>query len=996
MSGRLSGSRERGFTLVELIITLTVLAVVCVALMGIMFGASRSKTATMNQLESIQAVRAGLDLMTRDMRSAGYGADLSYATPQSPIAYVDSMQVLINANLLPFPDNVSAHTPPLAYNPAGNPRPKPLDGTSYAPPIKYRTGAEVIRWTLDVNNDGVVDASDLAAPDGADAQHTPNPNDYVLVRQVYGDSTGNVAGANGGTTERVALVDKPGGSVPPMFTVYFKGSSTPWDWKNGPVPANQLANIVSIGVELTASSAHKNANGIYPTTTVRTQVATSRNVPGVGGTLYTIDGYVYNDKNKNRTKDAGEPGIANAYLLLGTNMSTRTDATGHYSFQVENGTYRLKQIAPTGYGVFTNPDSTILTVGPPRNFSFADTARTGGFANVFVFHDLDGDGYLDYGEGGMSGIKLSAATSGDVKYTDGSGKASLFLNVGAYTITMTPPESLFASTPNPVIGSILNGDTVSVTFGLRNTANGTVTGRVYRDVNKNGIYDAGESGIANVWVGLTKDGGATITGYATTDASGNYSITAPINDPPHTTPYMLYITPPSGYFATSSTAISPVWITDGGTVSGKDFGVFAFQLITLQAARVLSLATGDMVERDWPLNNTASRVQDLDLVLGSDANGTDQVSVWFNKYNSSTLFNPAPDYTRTVGGSVFALAVDTLDSGTSNLTGVRADVVAGTNYTDASKLNWYFWINQGSNGNEGYLPSTPKGHYTKDKNDVTAVLTGDLWGGSSAPDGVDVLLGCATRGAGTGSIELWSNNNAKNTEFAYQNIYPSDGQIPGNNLGEVNAMALADFDGDGKKDLVVVTKNVGSNNGQILFFRNMGRTASPVFLYQSSYVLAPDVPTSVAVADVDGDGYLDVVVGTQSGVTTGHLQYWRNTTPSIFDFKQIAQVDAPGLVASVVAVDLGGGSRKDVAVGYRTSSSGYGGGIRIYYTDMGTISGTGVDPTGGSVVNFVPTITTGNFNYGVYPATPFPPFLDDIAAGVKISDTTGALVVILR
>ena len=997
MSGWQSGSRfERGFTLVELMVTLTVLAVVCVALMGIMFGASRSKTATMNHLESIQAVRAGMDLMTRDMRSAGYGADLSYATPQSPIAYVDSMQLLLNANLQPYPDNVSAHTPPLAYNPTGAPRPKPLDGTSYAPPIKYRTGAEVIRWTLDVNNDGVVDASDLAAPDGADAQHTPNPNDYVLVRQVYGDSTGNVAGANGGTTERVALLDKPGSGVPPMFTVYFKGSSTPWDWKNGPVPANQLANIASIGVQLTASSAHKDANGTYPTTTVRTQVATSRNVPNVGGTLYTIDGYVYNDKNKNRTKDAGEPGIANAYLLLGTNMSTRTDATGHYSFQVENGTYRLKQIAPTGYGVFTNPDSTVLTVGPPRNFSFADTARTGGFANVFVFHDLDGDGYQDYGEPAESGIKLSAATSGDVKYSDGSGKASLFLNVGAYTITMTPPESLFASTPNPVIGSILNGDSVSVTFGLRNTINGTVTGHVYRDVNKNGIFDAGESGVANVWVGLTKDGGATITGYATTDASGNYSITAPINDPPHTTPYMLYITPPSGYFATSSTAISSVWITDGGTVGGKDFGIFAFQLITLQAARVLSLATGDMVERDWPLGQTALRAMDLDLVLGSDANGTDQISVWFNKYNASTLYNPAPDYTRSAMGSALAVAVDTLDSGTNNLTGVRADVVAGMTWN--AGINWCFWINQGSNGNEGYLPTSPtKARVTSSgHNDVTSVLTSDLWGSSSTPDGVDLVLGTAARGSGTGTFELWANNNNKSTDFNQREVYPNAGSLPGNNLGEVNAMALADFDGDGRKDLVIVTKTVGTNSGQLLFLKNMGRTASPVFLFQSASELAPDVPTSVAVADVDGDGYPDVVVGTQSGVTTGHLQYWRNTTPSTFDFKQTAQVDAPGIVASVVAVDLGGGSRKDIAVGYRTSSSGYGGGIRIYYTDMGTISGTGVDPTGGAVVNFVPTITSGNFNYGVYPTTPFPPFLDDIAAGVKISDSTGALVVILR
>ena len=66
---------SRGFTLVELLVTLVVLGVVMVALMAVLFGANRSRTATMNQLESIQAVRAGLDLMTRDLRSAGYGAE---------------------------------------------------------------------------------------------------------------------------------------------------------------------------------------------------------------------------------------------------------------------------------------------------------------------------------------------------------------------------------------------------------------------------------------------------------------------------------------------------------------------------------------------------------------------------------------------------------------------------------------------------------------------------------------------------------------------------------------------------------------------------------------------------------------------------------------------------------------------------------------------------------------------------------------------------------
>jgi uncharacterized protein (TIGR02599 family) len=78
---------SRGFTLVELLVTLVVLAVVMISLMAVMYGTTRSKTSTMNQLESVQAVRAGLDMLTRDLRSAGYGADIDYSPlPQPAIA----------------------------------------------------------------------------------------------------------------------------------------------------------------------------------------------------------------------------------------------------------------------------------------------------------------------------------------------------------------------------------------------------------------------------------------------------------------------------------------------------------------------------------------------------------------------------------------------------------------------------------------------------------------------------------------------------------------------------------------------------------------------------------------------------------------------------------------------------------------------------------------------------------------------------------------------
>ena len=56
----------------------------------------------------------------------------------------------------------------------------------------------------------------------------------------------------------------------------------------------------------------------------------------------------------------------------------------------------------------------------------------------------------------------------------------------------------------------------------------------------------------------------------------------------------------------------------------------------------------------------------------------------------------------------------------------------------------------------------------------------------------------------------------------------------------------------------------------------------------------------------------------------------------------------------------------------------------------------GSDPSGGSVTNMVPAATMGNYNYGVYPSKSAPPYLTDLATGVKITSSTGALVVYIR
>ena len=69
--------------------------------------------------------------------------------------------------------------------------------------------------------------------------------------------------------------------------------------------------------------------------------------------------------------------------------------------------------------------------------------------------------------------------------------------------------------------------------------------------------------------------------------------------------------------------------------------------------------------------------------------------------------------------------------------------------------------------------------------------------------------------------------------------------------------------------------------------------------------------------------------------------------------------------------------------------------MRIYYLDVGTIPPTGVDPSAGTLVNWVPAVNSNNFNYGTNPAA-IAPYLQDLAVGVKVSATTGAVVVFVR
>lgn len=980
-----------GFTLVEMMVTLVVFALVVatVAAIVVNFGRSRDKTAFRS--ETTQTARAAMDLIARDLRSAGYGADQDAATPQPAIAYVDSAEIILSQNQQPFPDTASAGPQvPQAYQPAGNPRPASLNGTAWEPPQKYATGAELIRWTLDVNNDGSVDASDLSAAQGFDAARTENPDDYVLVREVYGDMTGGVAGNNGGAQERVALVRKPGAGVPAIFTVYMKGSTTPWNWADGPVPADQLDNIQRVEVRVTAAAPRKDADGNFTQTTLSTQVNSMRSVPDFGIATYAVSGYVFDDLNQNGAMDGSDPGLAGVTVRLG-NYVGYTSATGYYSIRASNGTYTLRHSPPAGYGVFTNPDTFLVTVASAAvSRSFADTARQGGWVRMLAYEDEDGDQVHDADEPVLSGIRFTMMPGGEIAYTDLNGEARLFAQTGGFTCSATVPDSMAATTASSLSGTMTHGGSDGAAVGLQISANGFIRGQVFRDNNRNGVADGSEAGLSNVWVGATTDGGLTIQGYVYTDASGNYSITVPANDPPRTQPYTIFIVPPAGFFPTNSTMIGGLYVQANNALEGQNFGMASYQIITLNASRVLSLASRDLIEKDWNGNQTTKARKDVDLVLGADAGGTDNVSVWFNNYATTPLFNATASYSRLAPNSVLSMSLDTLDKNSPVL---RPDLVTGTKISAAG--NFFVWLNQGSSNNEGYFPtaySTGMNYRTNDGGDVQAVLTADVAGGAMP----EIIVGTKSPTVDRGTIEIWQNSDATTPSFSRIETYPSIGGIPGGKLGEVTSMALEDFDGDGRKDLVVGTKT-SDYSGEVHFLQGLGKLTTPRFLWRSSVVISSGYVTALGVVDVDADGQKDVVIGTRLTSAAGKLIWLRNKNSVVsWGFENRREVDAPGVVMSLSVADMGGGSVQDLIVGWRASETGYGGGVNVYYLDLYNLPSMGVDPSSGAILNMVPASTVANFNYGLNTTTPSSPYLSDFAVGVKASATTGAVVIFIR
>ncbi len=560
--------------------------------------------------------------------------------------------------------------------------------------------------------------------------------------------------------------------------------------------------------------------------------------------------------------------------------------------------------------------------------------------------------------------------------TDAHGQIETFVPAGTYSLSVTPLSGYSTTTTNPVTGTMTVGGTRTATFGQYKSVATTVTGYVFTDTDGSGTMNGIEAGRSGMTVSAYI-GTSTIYSTTRTDAAGKYTFSLPTPAAGSGTTYSIGCAMVAGCYPTTSLLHTGLVLT-GAPLAGYDFGFGTFSSSSFSGYPATAMVAVDLWENDGS-GTTPNTKGDQDLVYVATFFGFPYWVYTANNWTAGgTPFSSGTSNATSLSATPYSLYADTLRRGT---TARASDLVAGTTGSNNLEL----WARTGSSIPSGALRRLG----TADAGRVLAVRALDCSGGTQ----LDLIVGTRSS-SNRGTVEIWQGDDATSPNYSKQETYPSAAGMSGT-MGEAQQVVLADMDRDGDKDLVIAT-STGTYSGQVIVLDNVGRTNGSRFRYRNLFTLSTDNPRQLAVTDVDGDGYPDIVLGTKTSATAGRVLVYRNThATSTWTYSLNQSFSAPGCVLSMAVADLGGSSASDVAIGYVSNTTSGAGGVRIFYNVGGTISTSSVDPSGGTVTKQVVAMTTGNFNYSSSPATAGP-YKTDLAICWRSSSWVGYFVVYTR
>ncbi len=964
--------KRKGFSLIELLVAMVIFAIILGIVATILIQTTRAKRLTEIIGEAQEHARIATDVLTYYLRQAGYNTEVTpfapfAVQPQMNICWAGPYEIVLNADI----DAIHSAMDPLSV-PNIVPT-APVGPAHYQPIFFYTRGAETIRLSLDSNNDGEINktADDDRSDDNAETV-TQNPNDAVLMLQIYGNTAANT---NDGTNIPVAIIRSPdmwpnqSDSVTPLFQYWLDldgpGGDPPFLFGDAdgdgalsigeiqglttPVPSDSLDLIVRINVTCIGETRNPYRRAGYLQKISRTGVVITRNLPVA---MNTIAGIVYDDVDSSGSY-TGDPPLPNVTINLSTGESYVTQTDGRYQFTVEPGKYKVTQVPQPGLQ-FVEPENGILLVNVNHesfmDADFGDYVIPTGTVVGYVYLDTvppfgERDSLI---EPGLPNIPV-LFKDGFVAITDSSGyyeqeinaECTTFVKAGlpdtlmasGYWICKTAPPGTLIQFGDSAYFKLKENEMVHVDCGAKSGV-GYVKGLVFHDRDRNSCPDTLEPGLAGVKITVMR--GDTFVNSGTTDTTGEFLIGVTLGQ------LTVIETDPPGYNSINSNYVDTFATDPGSTVVIRAFADIKTSLFARE---------GNANSLNAPDINSDSC---WDICLTTDLVTIANISVWHNRYESDTLrpnlFQMGPDYQRA--------AVDTSGDYISILCAVTADF--NNDYYDdlvcglkSDTANIRFWFATKIAG-KYRLEKIPSQIYTAVTGlPVLSIATDDFDGDGD----YDIAVGTADTTTLKGNLEVWLNDGSGNFNVSF--VDSVDGQI--------NAIAAGNILGDSLPDLILATKT-GENTGQLVLYENFG---SDSFAYDTVLITAGEA-NDVSICDLGEDslgGDLDIIDGTKDGEWTGLIEIWHNQGGGTFGINNLVpdnyRVIPDGAIQCLITGQFSPDTFPDIVIGLKESSD-YDGRMEFYDVYNGVLPSSPYDPSGGAVTGEVRAMTKADFDKDGY------------------------------